>query len=90
MNYRRSPGVKEVKALQDLPAPAPQHLRFHHLKTFQVSVQKKNNTLLLLLRRLCVILFIYDYKVQSHYNVMIRSDKTRAGENDMIDIIKNE
>lgn len=34
VNYRRSPSVKEVKALQDLTTPAPQDLRFHHLEAF--------------------------------------------------------
>lgn len=32
MNDGRSPGVEKVKALQDLSAPAPQHLGFHHLE----------------------------------------------------------
>lgn len=39
MDYWRSPGVKEMKALQDLPTPAPQDLGFHHLKALQVTVQ---------------------------------------------------
>lgn len=40
MDYWRSPGVKEVKPLQDLPTPAPQDLGFHHLKAFQVTAEK--------------------------------------------------
>lgn len=41
MDYWRSPGVKEVKALQDLPTPAPQDLGFHHFKALQVTVQRE-------------------------------------------------
>lgn len=37
MDDGRSPGVEEVKALQDLTAPAPQDLDLHHLESLQVS-----------------------------------------------------
>lgn len=36
MDDGRSPGVEEVKALQDLTAPASQDLDLHHLKSLQV------------------------------------------------------
>lgn len=41
MDDWRSPGVKEVKTLQDLSTPAPQNLGFHHFEAFQVAVQEK-------------------------------------------------
>lgn len=41
MDYWRSPGVKEVKAFQDLPTPAPQDFGFHHLEALQVTVQRE-------------------------------------------------
>lgn len=44
VDYWRSPGVKEVKALQDLPTPAPQNLGLHHLKALQVTVQRGKRT----------------------------------------------
>ena len=37
MDDGRGPGVQEVEALEDLPAPAPQHLGLHHLKPLQVA-----------------------------------------------------
>lgn len=40
VDYGRSPGVKEVKTLQDLPTPAPEDLGFHDFKAFQVTEQK--------------------------------------------------
>lgn len=46
MEYWRSPGVKEVKALQDLPTPASQDLGFHHFKALQVTVQRDRAGLL--------------------------------------------
>lgn len=36
MDDGRSPGVEEVKALEDLTTPASQDLNLHHLKPFQV------------------------------------------------------
>ena len=38
------PGVQEVEALQDLSAPAPQHLGLHHLETLQVAEERKRQT----------------------------------------------
>ena len=37
MNDGRGSGVQEVKAFEDLPAPRPQDLYFHHLETLQVA-----------------------------------------------------
>lgn len=31
------PGVEEVEALEDLPAPAAEHFDFHHLEPLQIS-----------------------------------------------------
>lgn len=36
-----SPGVKEVKAFQNLPTPTSKDLGFHHLKALQVTVDRK-------------------------------------------------
>lgn len=41
MNNWRSPGVKEVKALQNLPTPAPQDFGFHHLEPLKVTVKRQ-------------------------------------------------
>lgn len=38
MDDWRSPCVKEVEAFEDLPAPASQNFRLHHLKTLQIPV----------------------------------------------------
>lgn len=43
MDDGRGPGVEEVKAFQDLPAPTSQHLRLHNLKTLQVALEKRQN-----------------------------------------------
>lgn len=40
MDDRRCPGVKKVKAFQDLSAPASQDFRFHYLETLQVAERK--------------------------------------------------
>lgn len=34
-----SPGVEEVEAFENLPAPAPQNFGLHHLETFQIPVK---------------------------------------------------
>lgn len=36
MDDGRCASVQKVKTLEDLPAPATQHLRLHHLETLQV------------------------------------------------------
>lgn len=41
MDDGRGPGVEEVKAFQDLPAPTSQHLRLHHFETLQVALEKE-------------------------------------------------
>lgn len=41
MDDGRGPGVEKVKAFQDLSAPAPQHLRFHHLEALQITVGRR-------------------------------------------------
>lgn len=51
MDNWRSPGVKEVKALQNLSTPTPQDLGFHHLEALKVTVQRdavriKENTVI--------------------------------------------
>lgn len=33
--------MKEVKSLQDLPAPTPQDLGFHHLKALKITIQRE-------------------------------------------------
>lgn len=43
MDDGRGPGVEEVKAFQDLPAPTSQHLRLHNFKTLQVALEKRQN-----------------------------------------------
>lgn len=43
MDDGRGPGVEEVKAFQDLPAPASQHLRLHNFETLQVALEKRQN-----------------------------------------------
>lgn len=35
------PGVEEVEALEDLPAPAAEHFDFHHLEPLQISATGK-------------------------------------------------
>lgn len=39
MDDGRGPRVEEVEALQDLPAPAPQHLGLHDLEALQIAAQ---------------------------------------------------
>lgn len=41
MDNRWSPGVKEVKALQNLSAPTSQDFGFHHLKALKVAVDRE-------------------------------------------------
>lgn len=43
MDDGRGPGVEEVKAFQDLPAPASKHLRLHNFKPLQVALEKTEN-----------------------------------------------
>lgn len=33
--------MEEVQALQDLPAPAPQHLYLHHLEALQIPEEQR-------------------------------------------------
>lgn len=53
MDYWRSPGVKEVKSLQDLPTPAPQDLGFHHLKALQITMQREQKVLIRRINKYC-------------------------------------
>lgn len=43
MDDGRGPGVEEVKAFQDLPAPTSQYFRLHNFKTLQVALEKREN-----------------------------------------------
>lgn len=42
MNDGRSSGVEEVQALEDLSAPAPQHLYLHHLEALQIPEEQRD------------------------------------------------
>lgn len=41
MDDGRGPGVQEVKAFQDLPAPTSQHFGLHDFETLQVALGKR-------------------------------------------------
>lgn len=41
MDDGRGPGVEEVKAFQDLPAPTSQHFGLHNFETLQVTLGKR-------------------------------------------------
>lgn len=56
MDDGRGPGVEEVKAFQDLPAPTSQHLRLHNFKTLQVALEERENQL----PASCITLHIFD------------------------------
>lgn len=43
--------MKEVEALQDLPAPAPQDLGFHHFKALQITTQRDQKQKFVKLKR---------------------------------------
>lgn len=43
MDDGRGPGVEEVKAFQDLPAPTSQHFGLHNFETLQVTLGKRKN-----------------------------------------------
>lgn len=58
MDDRRGPGVEEVKAFQDLPAPTSQHLRLHNFKTLQVALEKRQNRRQLLVS--CIKIHIFN------------------------------
>lgn len=38
MDDGRGPGVEEVKAFQDLPAPTSQHFGLHDFETLQIAL----------------------------------------------------
>lgn len=58
MDDGRGPGVEEVKAFQDLPAPTSQHLRLHNFKTLQVALEERENRHQL--PASCITLHIFD------------------------------
>lgn len=39
MDDGRRPGVEKMKALQNLPAPASQHLGFHDLEPLEIAAR---------------------------------------------------
>lgn len=41
MDDGRGPGVEKMKALQNLPAPASQHLGFHDLEPLEIAAGMK-------------------------------------------------
>lgn len=41
MDDGRRSGVQEVKALQDLSAPAPQYFYLHHLEALEIPAHKE-------------------------------------------------
>lgn len=45
--------MKEVKALQDLSAPAPQDLGFHHFKALQITTQREQKQKFVKLKLKC-------------------------------------
>lgn len=45
MDDRGGPGVKEVEAFEDLPAPAPENFGLHDLKALQIPAGRRTNQL---------------------------------------------
>lgn len=41
--------MKEVEAFQDLPTPAPQDLGLHHFKALQITIQRDQKQIFLVL-----------------------------------------
>lgn len=54
MDDGRGPGVEEVKAFQDLPAPTSQHLGLHNFETFQVALEMREKQTLVSFVKQCI------------------------------------